>query len=189
MTRDISNDNQTASEASTIAPVLFLDLGFDNGTVRMHSWLGDITWDGNTYTGIGQLGAVSPVEEDAELTRTPLKLTLSGIPTAMISIVLNEQYQGRSATLYLGYLNPSTLQLINDPLILYRGRMDTADIEQGENLTVTLSVESRFAAWDRPLVRRYNNADQQSRYPGDRGLEFVEQSTEKQIVWGGIVPT
>ena len=47
-----------------------------------------------------------------------------------------------------------------------------------------LTVESRFAAWDRPLVRRYNNADQQTRYPGDKGLEFVEQTAEKQIVWG-----
>lgn len=184
MTRDISAPNQAASAADAIAPVLFLSLGFDSGPVRVHSWLGDITWGGNTYTGIGQLGSVTPVEEDSELTRTPLTLTLSGIPTSMLSVVLTEQYQGRTATLYLGYLNTTTFQLTDDPFVLYRGRMDTADIQQGEELTVSVSVESRFAAWDRPQVRRYNNSDQQSRYPGDRGLEFIEQSTEKQIAWG-----
>lgn len=184
MARDLSSPNQTASQADVIAPVLFAALAFDSGTVRAHSWLGDITWGGNTYLGVGSLGAVSAAEEDVELARTPITLTLSGIPASMVSIVVNEYYQGRTATIYLGYLNTTTMQLVDDPFIIYRGRMDTADIDQGEEFTVRISVESRFAAWDRPLVRRYNNADQQSRYPDDRGLEFVEQSTEKQITWG-----
>lgn len=189
MTRDLSATNEAAAQADTIAPVLFLDLGFDSGAVRVHSWLGNITWGGNTYTGVGMLGQVNTIEEDSELARTPLSLTLSGIPTSMISVLLNDHYQGRTATLYLGYLGTDTLQLVDDPFILYRGRMDTPEIDQGETLTITLSVESRFAAWDRPQVRRYNNADQQSRYPGDLGLGFVEQSTEKQIAWGTQLKT
>lgn len=184
MSRDISTDNQTASQSDTIAPVLFLDLGFDAATVRIHSTVGDIIWGGNTYTGVGRFGNVTAAEEDSELTRTPLTLTLSGIPTDLLSAVAQEYYQGRTATLYLGYLDTTSFALVDDPFILYRGRMDKASFEQGETLTVTLTVESRFAAWDRPLIRRYNNADQQSRYPGDKGLEYVEQSTEKQIAWG-----
>jgi hypothetical protein len=184
MSRDLTATNESAAAASTIAPVLFLDLGFDSGTVRVHSWLGDITWGGHTYTGVGQLGTVGTVDEDSELSRTPITLTLSGIPTSLVSAVLNEYYQGRTATLYLGYLNTTTLALVDDPFVAYRGRMDEPNVVQGEHLTVTVSVESRFAAWDRPLVRRYNDADQQSRYPGDLGLQFVEQSTEKQIAWG-----
>ena len=35
MSRDLSPANETAAAASTIAPVLFLDLGFDSGTVRV----------------------------------------------------------------------------------------------------------------------------------------------------------
>jgi hypothetical protein len=62
--------------------------------------------------------------------------------------------------------------------------MDTASISQGEQISVSVNLESRFAAWDKPNVRRYNNADQQSRYPGDKGLEFVEQTTDRQINWG-----
>jgi hypothetical protein len=184
MTRNISADNQTASQASAIHPVLFVELMFDDGAVRFHSELGDITWGGNTFTGAGRLGSISAVEEESELSRSPLTMTLSGLPTDLLSVLLNQHYQGRQATVYLGYLDLTANQLVDDPFVLHRGRMDTPQVEQGETLSISLSVESRFAAWDRPVSRRYNNADQQSLYPGDRGLEFVESSVDRQIAWG-----
>lgn len=191
MTRNISSANQTASQADTIHPVLFVELMFDSAPVRFHSELGDIAWVGNTYTGTGVLGQVSAADEDSELARTPITLSLSGLPidnpdgeSELISVLLNEQYQGRQATVYLGYLDLTTRELVDDPFILYRGRMDTPQVELGESVGIQLNVESRFAAWDRARGRRYNNADQQSLYPGDRGLEFVEQSVGKEIVWG-----
>ena len=183
MTRDIDIITQNAAAADSIRPVLFVELNFVSGAVRFHSALGPSTWGGNTYTGTGRLGSVSQVEEDSDLSRTPITLTLSGIPTDVLSILQSEHYQGRRATLYLGYLDASR-QLVADPIILYRGRMDTASVEQGETLMLSMTIESRFAAWDRPLERRYNNADQQSRYPGDTGLQYVEQAVDKEIVWG-----
>jgi hypothetical protein len=185
VSRDVDSATLTAAQLDPIHPVLMAKLEFDGGDVLAHSRLGNITWGGDTYLGIGQFGGVSSSEESSDLSRTPLNLTLSNIPGDMGAIVLGEHYQGRRATLYLGYINPSTQQLVGDPAILYRGRIDTAEIEQGDTFTVSISIESRFAAWDKPIIRRYNNADQQSRFPGDRGLEFVEQAADKQIVWGG----
>lgn len=183
MTRNLDPAIESASAAEAIHPVLFIDLAFDSGHVRFHSELGTLSFGGNDYTGTGRLGSVGTVEEETELARTPLALTLSGIPNDLVSVILNEHYQGRQATVSLGYLDASR-QLVADPCVIYRGLMDTPTIDQGEQLTVTLTVESRFSKWDTPLVRRYNNADQQSRYPGDKGLEFVEQSTDRQIAWG-----
>ena len=184
MTRSISTANAAASSAPVIAPVWFVKLAFDGGPLCLHTGLGTLSFGGDTYQGAGDIGGISTVEEDSELSRSTLTLSLRGLPLDIISIVLNEQYQGRAATVSLGYLDPATLQLVDTPLIVYRGRMDTAGTEQGETLTVALSVESRFAAWDRPLARRYNDADQRARYPGDRGLEYVEQTTEKLLIWG-----
>lgn len=56
--------------------------------------------------------------------------------------------------------------------------------EVGDTATITLSAESRMVTWDRPRTRRYNNEDQQSRYPGDRGFEYVAQMVEKSLIWG-----
>lgn len=184
MTRTIAAANQAASAAPVILPVFFVKLEFDTGDVPLHTTLGEIAWGGDTYAGAGDTGGISPVDEDTELARSTLQLSLRGLPTDLVSVVGNEHYQGRPATLFLGYLDQTTRQLVADPVIIYKGRMDTATTQVGQELAVSLTVESRFAAWDRPLVRRYNNGDQQNRWAGDRGLEFVEQTTEKQLVWG-----
>ena len=85
MTRDIDPATQAASEAPAIWPVVFVDLAFDSGHVRFHSELGTLSFGGNDYTGTGRLGAVSSMDEDSELTRTPVTLTLSGIPTDVLA--------------------------------------------------------------------------------------------------------
>lgn len=188
MTRTLSPANAAAAQADTVYPVYFLKLQFDAGAVCLHTGLGDITTGGDTYTGAGALGGIGAVDEDADLARATLELTLRGLPADLLSAVLTEHYQGRPATLSLGYLDPTTRQLADPPLVLYRGRMDAAAAEQGEELAVRLTVESRFAAWDRPNVRRYTHADQQLRFPGDRGLEFVAQTTDKPLFWGQRAP-
>jgi hypothetical protein len=186
--RDITSATATAAAASTIAPVLLAKLALDSGDILVHSWAGDLTFGGDTYLGMGRFGGIGAAEEASDLSRTPLTLTLSGIPNDVISVVLGEHYQGRRATIYLGYFDPATMILIDAPTILYRGNIDKADIQRGKDCYVALSVESRFSAWDTPKIRRYNNADQRSRYPDDRGLEFVAQAADKRVWWGQEVP-
>jgi hypothetical protein len=185
LTRDIDPATAAAAAAAAILPVAFLKAEFDGGNVCLHSRLGSIAFGGDTYAGVGTLGAIDTADEVSDLSMTSISLTLSGLPVDIISTLLNEQYQGRRATLSLGYLDATTRQLVGAPFILFRGIMDTADFDRGKTFAVTLSVGNRFAAWNQPKTRRYNNADQQSRYPSDRGLEFIEQTTNKTVVWGG----
>lgn len=182
--RDIAAATLTASQQETIYPVLFAKLEFDSGNVLAHSSLGDLSFGGDTYLGVGKFGEVSSAGEPSDLSRSTLSLTLSNIPGDMGALIFGKDHQGRRATLYLGYLDPDTRQLVADPAIVYRGRMDNGRIKQGKTFTVTVNIESRFAAWDKPLIRRYNDAYQQSVYPGDKGFEFVEQAAERQVVWG-----
>ena len=187
-TRDAAPATITASQQELVQPVLFAKLEFDSGTVLAHTLIGNITWGGDTYFGIGQFGAVSPASETSDLSRSNLSLTLSNIPGDIGAVVLTEASIGRTGTLFLGYLNPTTWQLVAAPAVLFRGRMDAPKIRQGgDTFTVTVTLESRFAAWGKPLVRRYNSAFQQSVYPGDTGFQFAEQAAERQVVWGGKV--
>ncbi len=182
--RDITGTTTSAAQASTIHPVLFLKLEFDSGNVCLHSELGTIVWEGDTYTGVGKLGQVSPAEEVSDLSNSPINLTLSGLPNDLVSVAFNEQYQGRPATLFLGYLDLTTCALVDTPAILYKGLIDTADFDQGKTFSITVSVGSRFAAWDKPVIRRYNNATQQARFPGDTGMQYIEQTSNKTVIWG-----
>ncbi len=184
-TRDAPAATLTAAGQDLILPVLFAKLEFDGGDVLAHSGLGNLSFGGDTYLGVAQFGSVSAAGEPSDLSRSTVSLTLSNIPGDMGAVVLGEYFQGRRGTIYLGYLDPDTRQLVDDPAIIHRGRMDNARIRQGgDTFTVTVGIESRFAAWNKPLVRRYNNSFQQSLYPDDRGFEFIEQAAEKQINWG-----
>ena len=114
-------------------------------------------------------------------------LTLSGVSSANISIALNEKYQGRKAIVYKGYLDIG-LQLLDDPILVFQGTMDTQEIEIGRVGSIKLSIVNRIADWEKNRTRRHNNDDQQDEFPGDKGMEFVERSVEKQIFWGLKAP-
>lgn len=188
MTRSLDAATITASQQSVIVPVWFVKLEFDTGNITLSTYDSSIAWGGDTYIGAGNIGAIGTVDESIELARSPIELTLSGLSSSIVAIALNEHCQGRRATIYFGYLDRTTRQLVATPSILYRGKMDNFSIpQQGKTFTISLKLESRFADWDRPRVRRLNNADQQARYPGDLGLEFVEQASEGKI-WGTRAP-
>lgn len=184
MTRTLDTDTLNAAQASVVSPLILVKLALDSGDVLVHSGRGDVVWNGDTYLGVGDLGGIDGGSEDSELGRNPMKLTLSGVDSGLAAVVLGEHYQGRTGTVYYGYIDTTTNVLAGDPFILHRGRIDAAKMSGGKTRTIELTIENRFASWDKPKVRRYNNADQQSRYPGDKGMEFVEQATDKQLLWG-----
>lgn len=184
MTRDITNDLLTASQNETFKPILFVKLEYESGNVLIHSDIGNIDFGGDTYLGVGDLGSISKVSESSELQSTAIDLILSGINTALVSVQLNEHYQGRPGTVYLGAKNLTTNELIVEPTIVFKGLMDNSKIEIGTTATISLRLNNRLAEWDKQNDRRYNNDDQQEIHPDDKAFEFIEGLAEKEIAWG-----
>ncbi len=183
MSRNLNPATESATLAEVYRELILVELDFASGIVYAHSGVGNFIWGGKTYLGVGRLGKVSEIEETESLQANAIKLELSGVDPANVSISLNEEYQGRPARLYLAYLNEN-YQLIGDPVGPFSGQMDTMDGELGKVSTITLTVESRLVDWMRARVRRYTDADQQVEYPGDKGLEYVSQMAERQLPWG-----
>lgn len=183
MTREIDAAAITASLAQNVFTLVMGYLDFDPDPIYFHTGVGTLTWDGNDYLGVGGFGKISNIQEDLDTGSHGMTLALSGVDTDNISIALNTYYQGRLAIIYLAFLNED-FQLAIDPMILFQGRMDNMVFDIGKEAEIQLNVESPEADWDKPAVSRYNNADQQARFPGDKGLEFVEQSVRKEITWG-----
>lgn len=184
MPHTIDSVTLAAAEAELTAPVMLVKLEFAEGNVCLHTGAGEITWNGDTYTGAGSIGFINGIAESSEPSRSPVTLGLRGIPAEIVAIALGSYYQGRPATVYDGRLDPATMQLVGNPWAVKRGFMDYMTIEDDQERVVTLVIESEFAQWDRPVTRRYTNADQQARYPGDRFFESVEIATERTVVWG-----
>jgi hypothetical protein len=47
-----------------------------------------------------------------------------------------------------------------------------------------LTAESRLIDLERSRERRYTSEDQKIDYPNDKGLEFIADLQDKEIVWG-----
>jgi hypothetical protein len=183
--RSLTPALEAATLAGVVVPVTMVEALFDSGAVRLWTGIGDLSWSGQTWSGAGTLMAVADVQETAEVRATGVDVTLSGIPSALVSLALQEPYQGRTCNIHQAALDVSTGALIADPYLLFRGRMDVMTIEEGaETARIALSVESRLIDLEVARERRYEHQDQIVDSPTDRFFEYTAALVDSQIVWG-----
>lgn len=184
MARGITSALNTEFTASALQPFLAVRLDFLGGTFLTWTGLKDITIDGESYIGSGEILGFSPISETGEVQANGVVISLNGIDSDLVSAALTDTYQGRSAKVYLGAMDSSG-DVVADPYLLFSGRMDTMAIDDdGEQATVKITCESRLIDLNRNRVRRFTNEDQQLEFPGDVGLEFVSSLQDKSIRWG-----
>jgi len=82
------------------------------------------------------------------------------------------------------YTPVTTNKFDRDLLRISRRNKKLSNIKSIITLLTAGKPLARFRA--QPDTRRYTDADQQSRFPGDKGLEYVPSMQDKQIVWGRI---
>lgn len=186
MTRSLSSGMQAVTTADVVRPIILVEAEFDSATTRMWSGTGDLSWNSETWTGTGQLLRVDAVEESIEMRAVGTTVTLSGIPSELISLALQEDYQGRTLTIYLGAFDDDN-NVITSPVTIFSGRMDVMSIsEDGQTSTIEVTVENRLIDFERARERRYTSEDQKIDFPSDKGFEFVSTIQDKEIVWGRV---
>lgn len=182
--RSLSADMVTEVTTAQLAPVLLASLSFST-PVYLWSGYGNLVYNSTTYLGLGTLGTISPLEETTDLAARGLTLRLSGVPTANVSLALTENYQGRECSIMFGALSPTAGTLIASPVTVFAGRMDVMQItDDGNTAEITMTAESKLMDFKRPREIRYTDEEQQQLFPGDVGLEFVNDIQEKAIYWG-----
>lgn len=185
--RDLTAEVAAELASAGLAYLMFCRLDFDSGSVYVTSLPYSIDWDGHTWVGLGNLGSVEEITEGEAIEAYGIALTLSGIESGYMSILIGEQYQGRRVRLWFGALDADH-QVVPDPVLVFKGRMDVPEIDLGSVATIKVKCEGRLADLDRARSRRFNNADQQAVYPGDKGFEYAEAMVEKQLYWGLTTP-
>lgn len=183
MSRNLGANVQTAIAASQLVQCYLVFLDFDSDPVYATSAPFDITYDSNTYLGVGNLGSIDLPEEKADLSAHQVQVALSGVASSNISRALAGNYQGRAAKIWRAYLD-SSHAVIDDPVLEFDGTIDTMNITYGAQAVVAVRLTSELAKWERANILRYSNADQQQLYAGDEGFEFAEQMVDKELVWG-----
>lgn len=218
MSRDLSTAVSNNLEQDVIYPFTAVELQFDDtdgtrpsevgytGENTLYLWTGSgtLVFEGNSWVGAGELLDISPIEETAEVAAKGAKVTLSGIPSSVLSLALSEPYQGRVGKVYLGLFVVDALKTESDNYILlesgakifletqltsmtevFSGFMDRMTIdEQPEGSSIGLSLENKLVMLERARVARYTNEFQKTIDSSDKGLEYVESLQLKEFVWG-----
>ena len=180
MSRDITTQVSDALDDAVISPFFAVDIDFDSSPLYVWNGYGDLTIGAKTYLGAGQLLNISSVSETTEMDAKGATLTMSGIPSSFLSLALQEPYQGRECRIYFGVTNsPSNY------VEVFSGELDQMNIEeQADSATISVTAENVLIKLERPVIRRLTNEDQKSRFPSDRGLEYVASLQDKEIFWG-----
>tara|TARA_B100000497_G_scaffold127885_1_gene171574 strand:+ start:2493 stop:3161 length:669 start_codon:yes stop_codon:yes gene_type:complete len=174
-------------------------------TLRIWTGVGNLVLDGVVWIGAGTLLSISSIEETAEMAVKGATVSLSGIPSEVISLALSEPYQGRVCNIYFGTISESgaLLKQSGDYILLqdgsqilvdtgtkglneiFSGYMDQMNIEESaDTSTIEVTVENRLVDLERARVARYTSGYQKSIYPDDLGLDFIEDLQDKQVAWG-----
>lgn len=159
------------------------EFDFASGTVYAAKLDQPITINGHTYQGAGLVGSVSDIVESQSREATGFQCVLSGVPSALLSSALTEDYKMRAARRYV-VLYDAANRLFRGPTLEQSGIMDQMiATRDGSNWVITLTVQDKRAFWKKSRARRHNDADQQANNPGDDSKSFVAQMAEYPIAW------
>lgn len=182
--REITPAVDRALAQPVVRPALLFDLDFATGPARFWTGIGPLGWAGMTFHGLGELLKLSAIAETSEVASKGVTLTLTGLPVESLGTLDGDRYQNRTGRIWLAVFDADGATMVEDPVPIFRGRMDTLACEEGSTATATLTMESRLVDLERPRIRRYTNADQQQIHPGDRGFEFVEAvASGVEVTW------
>lgn len=189
MTRGLSSTNEAAVVASPVRDRYFAELDFSGGLVRVWSGVGNFSTLSRTFTGLGDLCGISPITESKDRTSRKVALSLNGVPSEQVARVLSEDFRLRPVKLWCGLMAADGATLLDDPFIIFAGRMSACVIEDDPpTAKITVTAESHLNEIRRARTARYSDEEQKKRFAGDRGLEFVSRLAERPIYWGGPGP-
>jgi len=187
MARSIGTNFQAQLDSTQLEPFFAVSVEFTT-PIRLWTGYSNITVDGNTYFGSGNLLSISPIDESADIRANGVKIALSGLDSGIISSALTEDSQGKIVKIYFGVLETASnaTAVVDTPYQTFEGFIDRMAIIEDRNVAeISVDVENKLIMLETPLNRRYTDQDQKNLFEGDKGLEFVESLQDKVVAWGG----
>lgn len=184
MARSLPAALATQFAADELKPFYAVELGFDSGTLRFWTGLGEITANSVTWDGAGMVLSISSPNEGIDLSADGITISFAGLDTSIIGVVLTQNYRNRSAKVFIGALD-ATNQPVSDLYQVFAGRIDIMSIEEdGQTATVVMSVENVLIDLERPRSRKLTDEEQRKRFFDDPSLSKIGKLQDRQISWG-----
>lgn len=187
MPRNIGAEFLLALSEGYLYPVIFVEMYFATGPVRICTWNQDLFNNGVVFTAAGNLLQVSTIQDGSDIHARGISVSLSGFDPTLLPLVLNDFQVGLPVTIWLGAFNTQVAQQVSYSVIAWSGRTDEPTITVDEKTaTITVACESMLIDMNTPVPWRYTNQDQQLFFAGDLGFSFVNSIQSIPIYWNSV---
>lgn len=171
-----------------VARAWFGEFDLPSGYQYLHNGVGTVTVGGHDWVGVsnpigGQMVGISAVEDPRFGTAAKVDIQIGGVDVAFYRSVKADarNIEGRTAILRIGVFDPETQDgRIFKPML--PGKISSPSLQRGSDGTriIGLTIEGFWQAQNFPFGGKWSAADQQKRYPGDKGLMYVGQEVAEQ---------
>lgn len=184
------DDPETLSAGPHVARCWFLDIDLVSGPAKFHNGVGRISIDGVEWRGVtdpvgGQVVGIEQVESPRFGSAAAMTITIAS-PTVEFFRSVKEAaraIEGKRADLYWAAFDPETEQLRLGLKKLFPGKASSPVLYRNGSgqRTISLTIECKWQGQNFPFGGKWNDADQQRRYPGDKGFMFA--GTKMTELW------
>lgn len=185
MTRFLSTSHQYLSTREVVAFRWLVDVGVTSSTLYACTGNRYITAMGNTYTPVGRLGGLDPIQEESDPFPRDLRLWMAALNSSDLYEPLRESMFGRTVKVWRSFLNDDTFTLSHTPELAYEGKINEVEIrfgdaERGNYYEITCVNETRRE----PVVAYSNKETLQLTYSGDTFCDYQHLIPTFKSFWG-----
>jgi hypothetical protein len=189
-----------AVQGSNIQHCLLIDIAVNDTTYYISNAYSPLVFQGNTYTQLGYLLAMSEIQDDLKSTNNQISITLSGIPPVpdsgdqnYMSIALNSNLKGSRIRIWRAFFQPDPGVFVpNQVYLRFNGYINNYGLNENwdqDNQTTSNSISIQCSSINAILEKSYggrrtNESDQTLWYPGDRGMFRVKSLSDTQFDFG-----
>jgi len=182
-----------ALNSSRILHGLLIKLSVNATDYFIANTYGPVTWNGDTYLGLGHFIGMNELQDDLRATNNAIQISLSGIPkdpgeaglgayNSYIQLILNTNIKGSRVKIYRAFFDTTTRELLASQVSLrFSGYVSNYTLTDGIDQqaksatnTVVLQCASVNAILEKRIAgRRTNATDQKNLYPTDTSMDRV----------------
>ncbi len=185
MSRFLSSSQQAYSERDAFAFRQLVDVGVTSGTIYACTGYRYLFAMGNTYTPVGVLGGIDPIQEESDPFPRGVKMWLAAVDSSDLYEPLREDMFNRTVKIWEAYLDPDTFALPNTPELRWQGKVNEIEIrfndsEKGNYYEVTAETELRKT----PQRAYFNRETLQLTFSGDTFFDYQYLIPTQRTMWG-----
>ena len=187
--RGLSGALVTELTGGVMQPHIRVELELPSATVRLWSGRGNLTADdadgaSRTWNGDARFLGVDRIEETISTRATATTVLLSGANSTMRAAFIDDDWHGSAGRVWLALMDRASPGTELGVLIQFYGVMDHVEFDESKDRPLIQCTIAGAYSDLRDRIVRLSDLDQQRRFPGDLGLQYVTsvQETEIRIV-------